>query len=100
MRDFETKNQAKKAANDNQNQKKENYKEQKVNKPLQNKLKKIEQDIQKLEGFIQKDDLQLASNYETLANDVSFFKAYEQKKLDLKALLEEWEMVFLEMESE
>uniref|UniRef100_UPI00404B0E59 ABC-F family ATP-binding cassette domain-containing protein n=1 Tax=Flavobacterium sp. TaxID=239 RepID=UPI00404B0E59 len=100
MRDFETKNQAKKTANDNQNQKKENYKEQKVNKPLQNKLKKIEQDIQKLEGFIQKDDLQLASNYETLANDVSFFKAYEQKKLDLKALLEEWEMVFLEMESE
>ena len=99
MREFETKNDARKENNSKQNNQKNNQKQVKDTKPLQNKLKKIEQDIQKLESFIQKDDLHLASNYESLAHDVSFFAAYEQKKTDLKKLLEQWEQVALEIES-
>jgi ATP-binding cassette subfamily F protein 3 len=74
------------------------YEDQKKNKTLQNKLSKIEGQIQQLEGDIQKDDRRLAEDYEKLMADASFFAAYENKKKELDALMEEWEMLQGEIE--
>lgn len=75
------------------------YEDQKKNKSLQNKLSKIESQIQQLEKEIQKDDKDLASNYDKLIENASFFTAYEKKKKELDQLLEDWETVQLEIES-
>ena len=75
------------------------YEEQKAKKALMNKLSKVESQIQELEKQIQKDDAVLAENYEKMSQDTSFFAAYEKKKKDLDAFLEEWEMIQMEIES-
>ncbi|MCW4469500.1 ABC-F family ATP-binding cassette domain-containing protein [Flavobacterium sp. MFBS3-15] len=75
------------------------YEDQKKNKTLQNRLSKIEGQIQELEKEIQKDDRALAEHPEKLMGDASFFSAYEKKKKDLDALMEEWEIVQEEMEN-
>ncbi|WP_428223411.1 ABC-F family ATP-binding cassette domain-containing protein [Flavobacterium sp.] len=75
------------------------YEEQKAKKALMNKLSKVESQIQELEKQIQKDDAALAENYEKMSQDASFFAAYEKKKKDLDAFLEEWEMIQIEIES-
>jgi ATP-binding cassette subfamily F protein 3 len=74
------------------------YEEQKKTKSLQNKLSKIESQIQQLEKDIQKDDKELATNYDKLIENASFFTAYEKKKRELDQLLEDWENVQLELE--
>ncbi|OYQ36889.1 glycosyl transferase family 2 [Flavobacterium cyanobacteriorum] len=74
------------------------YEDQKKNKALQNKLSKIESQIQQLENDIQHDDKRLATDYEKLMADASFFTAYEKKKQELDALLAEWELVQEEIE--
>ena len=74
------------------------YEDQKKNKTLQNKLSKIESQIQHLETAIQKDDRELAAHYEKLMADAAFFTAYENKKKELDALMEEWEQVQEEIE--
>ncbi|WP_294823880.1 ABC-F family ATP-binding cassette domain-containing protein [uncultured Flavobacterium sp.] len=74
------------------------YEDQKKNKTLQNRLSKIESQIQELEKGIQKDDRALAEHPEKLTGDPSFFQAYEKKKKDLNALMEEWETVQEELE--
>ena len=60
---------------------------------MQNKLSKIESQIQELERDIQKDDKELATNYDKLIENASFFTAYEKKKKELDQLLEDWETV-------
>lgn len=75
------------------------YEDQKKNKTLQNKLSKVESLIRQLEFDISKDDKALASNYDRHIEDAKFFMAYNKKKADLDKLLEEWEAVQLEIES-
>jgi ATP-binding cassette subfamily F protein 3 len=75
------------------------YQDQKKNKTLQNRLNKIEGQIQQLENDIQHDDKRLATDYEKLMADAAFFSAYENKKKELDALMEEWEQVQEEMEN-
>ncbi|MFD2891726.1 ABC-F family ATP-binding cassette domain-containing protein [Flavobacterium chuncheonense] len=74
------------------------YEEQKKTKSLQNKLSKIESQIQQLEKDIQKDDKELATHYDKLIENASFFTAYEKKKRELDQLLEDWENVQMELE--
>jgi len=74
------------------------YEDQKKNKTLQNRLSKIESQIQEIEKGIQKDDRALAEHPDKLMSDSSFFSAYENKKKELNALMEEWEKVQEELE--
>ncbi|MGQ3089067.1 ABC-F family ATP-binding cassette domain-containing protein, partial [Flavobacterium sp.] len=74
------------------------YEDQKKNKTLQNRLSKIESQVQELEREIQKDDRALAEHPEKLMGDPALFSAYEKKKKDLDALMEEWGTVQEEME--
>ena len=74
------------------------YEDQKKNKTLQNRLSKIESQVQELEREIQKDDRALAEHPEKLMGDPAFFTAYEKKKKDLDALMEEWGALQEEME--
>lgn len=75
------------------------YEEQKAQKALQNKLSKIESQIQQLEKDIQKDDKELATNYDKLIENASFFTAYEKKKKELDKLMEEWEAIQMELDA-
>lgn len=75
------------------------YEEQKAQKALQNKLSKIESQIQQLEKDIQKDDKELATNYDKLIENASFFTAYEKKKKELDKLMEEWEVIQMELDA-
>ncbi len=101
MRAFETKDVPKASKNVSANQvekKALSYEEQKKQKSLQNRLSKVESQIKQLENDIQKDDKELASNYDKLIENASFFIAYEKKKKELDQLLESWENVQLELE--
>ncbi|WP_300486477.1 ABC-F family ATP-binding cassette domain-containing protein [Flavobacterium sp.] len=98
MRDVEKKDVAKETVVQKDN-KALSYEEQKKQKALQNKLSKIESQVQELEKEIRKDDKALAEHYEKLMQDASFFTAYEKKKKELEQLLEEWENVQEEIES-
>ncbi|MPT36676.1 MAG: hypothetical protein E2604_16710 [Flavobacterium sp.] len=98
MREVEKKDIAKETVVQKDN-KALSYEEQKKQKALQNKLSKIESQVQELEKEIRKDDKALAEHYEKLMQDASFFTAYEKKKKELEQLLEEWENVQAEIES-
>ncbi|MEO4004455.1 ABC-F family ATP-binding cassette domain-containing protein [Flavobacterium sp. CAU 1735] len=98
MRDVEKKDVVKETVVQKDN-KALSYEEQKKQKALQNKLSKIESQVQELEKEIRKDDKALAEHYEKLMQDASFFTAYEKKKKELEQLLEEWENVQEEIES-
>lgn len=73
------------------------YEDQKKQKTLQNRLSKIESEISELEKKVVKDDARLAEDYEKLMQDESFFKAYEQNKKKIEALMQEWEDVAAEL---
>ncbi|MDR0224361.1 MAG: ABC-F family ATP-binding cassette domain-containing protein [Myroides odoratus] len=73
------------------------YEDQKKQKTLQNRLSKIESEINELEKKVAKDDERLAADYEKLMQDESFFKAYEQNKKKIEALMQEWEDVAAEL---
>ncbi|MDM1445045.1 ABC-F family ATP-binding cassette domain-containing protein [Myroides odoratimimus] len=73
------------------------YEDQKKQKTLQNRLSKIESEISELEKKVAKDDARLAEDYEKLMQDESFFKAYEQNKKKIEALMQEWEDVAAEL---
>ena len=73
------------------------YEDQKKQKTLQNRLSKIESEINTLEKKVAKDDERLAVDYEKLMQDESFFKAYEQNKKKIEALMQEWEDVAAEL---
>ena len=99
MREIEKKDVEKNDNTNKQQAKNLSYEEQKKNKSLQNKLSKVESQIQQLEIDIQKDDKELASNYDKLIENAAFFTAYEKKKKELDQLLEEWETVQMEIET-
>jgi ATP-binding cassette, subfamily F, member 3 len=99
MREIEKKDVEKNDNTNKQQAKNLSYEEQKKNKSLQNKLSKVETQIKQLEIDIQKDDKELASNYDKLIENAVFFKAYEKKKKELDQLLEEWETVQMEIET-
>jgi len=73
------------------------YEDQKKQKTLQNRLSKIESEISALEKKVAKDDERLAVDYEKLMQDESFFKAYEQNKKKIEALMQEWEDLAAEL---
>ena len=73
------------------------YEDQKKQKTLQNRLSKIESEISELEKKVVKDDARLAEDYKKLMQDESFFKAYEQNKKKIEALMQEWEDVAAEL---
>jgi ATP-binding cassette, subfamily F, member 3 len=99
MREIEKKDVEKNDNTNRQQAKNLSYEEQKKNKSLQNKLSKVETQIKQLEIDIQKDDKELASNYDKLIENAAFFTAYEKKKKELDQLLEEWETVQMEIET-
>jgi len=99
MREIEKKDVEKNNNTNKQQAKNLSYEEQKKNKSLQNKLSKVETQIKQLEIGIQKDDKELASNYDKLIENAAFFTAYEKKKKELDQLLEEWETVQMEIET-
>jgi ATP-binding cassette, subfamily F, member 3 len=99
MREIEKKDVEKNDNTHKQQAKNLSYEEQKKNKSLQNKLSKVETQIKQLEIDIQKDDKELASNYDKLIENAAFFTAYEKKKKELDQLLEEWETVQMEIET-
>ena len=97
MREVEKKDIVKKEAP--KEQPKLSYEAQKKNKTLQNRLSKIESQINQLEKDIQNDDKALESNYDKHIEDARFFTAYNKKKAELEQLLQDWETIQLELES-
>ncbi|MFB9053515.1 ABC-F family ATP-binding cassette domain-containing protein [Formosa undariae] len=75
------------------------YEDQKKLKSLNNKLSKIESQISELEREIKKTDLDLASNYDELANKPGFFDSYKKKKKKLTVLMSDWEDVQMDLET-
>jgi len=76
------------------------YEDQKKAKALQNRLSKLESRIGELEADINRDDRALADNYDKHIEDANFFTAYNRKKEELDKLLEEWEALQMEIESQ
>ena len=56
-------------------------------------MSNIESKINQLEKDIKNDDVSLATNYDEVASNPSFFDAYQAKKNDLEMLMAEWETV-------
>ncbi|MBB4118730.1 ATP-binding cassette subfamily F protein 3 [Mesonia hippocampi] len=67
------------------------YQQQKEVKSLKNKISNIEKQINKLEAELKLLDKKLASDYEKLLQDKSFFSDYEKKKEYLQVLMQDWE---------
>ncbi|MBT8274209.1 MAG: ATP-binding cassette domain-containing protein, partial [Bacteroidia bacterium] len=69
---------------------KQSYEDQKKLKSLQNKLSKTEAQISELENELKAIDLQLEINYDETAKDPGFFNSYQEKKDELKNLMDNW----------
>ena len=78
----------------------EDYEAQKKRKSLQNKLSKVESNINKLEREIKEIDVELQINYEETIAQPNFFDEYQAKKEQLNALMEEWEKISEEIDSQ
>jgi ATP-binding cassette, subfamily F, member 3 len=78
--------------------KKSDGKNQKESKMLQNKLKKVENSVTSLEEEIKRMDEKLISGSNDVTKDSNFFLQYEEKKLKLAELMDEWEKIQLAME--
>lgn len=74
------------------------YETQKKLKSLNNKLSSLESRITQLEKEIKIIDVELVANYEKLTSQPNFFDNYQNKKTDLKQLMQKWEAVQLEIE--
>ncbi len=79
--------------------KKEDYKDQKKIKSLKNKLSAVESDISTLEKQIKIIDEELLLNYDATIAKPNFFKEYDKKKKELKALMIKWEELTVNLES-
>ncbi len=75
------------------------YQRQKQLKSLKNKLGSIEKKITALEKEIGEMDHKLLMEYEQTVADPSFFNGYHSKKETLNTLMEEWETLSNEIES-
>ena len=69
------------------------YAEQKRLKSLRNKLGSVEKKIHVVEQEIAEMDQQLEINYDATAADPEFFDRYQNKKEELRNLMEEWENI-------
>ncbi len=78
---------------------KQSYKDQKKVKSLNNKLSKIESQIARLEKEIKEIDVELATNYDHVVSDPTFFDSYQKKKDTLETLMEDWEKVQEDLEA-
>ena len=78
---------------------KPSYEEQKKVKSLQNKLSNLEAKIHSLEKEIKEIDVDLATNYDEVVSNPTFFDTYQKKKSNLEKLMEEWEMVQEEIDN-
>ena len=68
-------------------------------KSLKNRLSKIEREIEQIEGELLKMDAELINEYTNTEVPEVFFSSYEKLKNKLKILNEEWEIIYLELES-
>jgi len=98
MREVEKRTKTK-ATGKNNSKAKQNHKDSKQKKQLQNKLSKIETAIAKLENEIINDDAKISEDFEKYTSDQNFFKAYQDKKDKVDALMEEWEEIQEKMEN-
>lgn len=78
---------------------KQSYGDQRKVKSLQNKLSNLETKIQSLEKEIKAIDVELATNYDEVVSNPTFFDNYQKKKSNLEKLMEEWEVVQEEIDS-
>lgn len=78
---------------------KNSYESQKKLKSLTNKLSNIEAKINQLEKDIKSIDVELATNYDEVVSDPSFFDEYQAKKDKLETLMLDWETVQETIES-
>lgn len=95
MREVEKRDVVKQEAKENN---KSSYKDQKKLKSLNNKLSNIETKITQLERELEKKDKELAENYDATMKKEGFLEIYNDKKLELENLMEEWESVQQEIE--
>lgn len=95
MREVEKRDVVKQEAKENN---KSSYKDQKKLKSLNNKLSNIETKITQLERELEKKDKELAENYDAAMKKDGFLEIYNDKKLELENLMEEWESVQEEIE--
>ena len=79
---------------------KQTYKDQKKRKSLNNKLSKIESEIHQLEKEIKAIDVDLQTNYDTTVSDPNFFDLYQKKKDHLKTLMQKWEDIQMELDTD
>ncbi len=79
--------------------KQQSYEDQKKIKSLNNKLSNVESKINQLEKAIKKIDLELEVNYEEVTAQPNFFDNYQKMKSDLKALMQKWEDLQIEIEA-
>ena len=75
------------------------YKFQKKLKSLKNKLSGTESKISELEKTIADLDHELLMNYDETSSKPNFFDEYHKKKENLEKLMEEWEQISLEIDS-
>lgn len=68
-------------------------------KSLKNRLSKIEREIEQIEAELLKMDAELINEYTNTEVPEVFFSSYEKLKNKLKILNEEWEIIYLELES-
>lgn len=78
---------------------KDSYESQKKLKSLTNKLSNIEAKINQLEKEIKSIDVDLATNYDEVVSNPTFFDNYQAKKDRLESLMKDWETVQEAIES-
>ena len=78
---------------------KQSYEAQKQLKSLNNKLSKVEAKINTLEKEVKNMDVDLATNYDEVVSDPTFFDTYQAKKDELEALMLDWEAIQEEIDS-
>lgn len=78
---------------------KEDAETRRKRKTLQNRFSKVEREIENLETKISKLDKQLIEEYGDGNVPEGFFKEYEETKEKLKALHDEWEELYIALES-
>jgi ATP-binding cassette subfamily F protein 3 len=96
LREVERRNVVKEAPKESN---KQTYEDQKKSKSLNNKLSNLESKIQQLEKTIKEMDVELATNYDVVVSNTSFFESYQSKKQKLETYMEEWETVHEALEN-
>ncbi len=93
LRDIEKKDKETNSQTNTKETAKKSYEDQKKIKSLNNRISNIEAKISKLEKEIKEIDVELAINYDQTIAQPNFFDKYQEKKDNLSALLENWEVL-------